>query len=72
MLGQILQIIGQNTYKRNHQVEPGLILGRATPGFLQVGIVPDDAAGQRIFSRISSFPCPCIPVLLHSHLIHSH
>ncbi|KAJ8895396.1 hypothetical protein PR048_000728 [Dryococelus australis] len=30
-------------------------------------IVPDDAAGQRVFSGISRFPHPCIPALLHTH-----
>ncbi|KAJ8866032.1 hypothetical protein PR048_033556 [Dryococelus australis] len=29
-----------------------------SPGFLQVGIVPDDAVGQRVFSGISRFPPP--------------
>ncbi|KAJ8889076.1 hypothetical protein PR048_008570 [Dryococelus australis] len=38
--------------------EPGSIPLRATPGFLQVGIVPDDAAGRLIFSGISRFPPP--------------
>ncbi|KAJ8898384.1 hypothetical protein PR048_003744 [Dryococelus australis] len=33
-----------------------------------VVIVPDDAAGQRVFSGISHFPRPCNPVLLHTHL----
>ncbi|KAJ8868824.1 hypothetical protein PR048_030365 [Dryococelus australis] len=40
----------------------------ATPGFSQVGIVPDDAAGRRVFSGISRSP-PCIPVLFHSQFI---
>ncbi|KAJ8893768.1 hypothetical protein PR048_006368, partial [Dryococelus australis] len=31
--------------------------------------VPDDAAGQRIFSVISRLPRPCIPALLHSHFV---
>ncbi|KAJ8898006.1 hypothetical protein PR048_003366 [Dryococelus australis] len=37
--------------------------------FYQVGIVLDDAAGRRIFSGISRFPRPFIPVpgLLHTH-----
>ncbi|KAJ8874062.1 hypothetical protein PR048_024902 [Dryococelus australis] len=39
------------------------------PGFLShVGIVPDDAVGQRVFSGISRFLRPCIPALLHTHL----
>ncbi|KAJ8888414.1 hypothetical protein PR048_007904 [Dryococelus australis] len=36
-------------------------------GFSHVGIVPDDAAGWRVFSGICHFPRPCIPVL-HTHL----
>ncbi|KAJ8873421.1 hypothetical protein PR048_024238 [Dryococelus australis] len=42
--------------------------GRLTPRFSRVGIVPDDAAGQRVFSGISRFPRACIPTLLCSHL----
>ncbi|KAJ8890668.1 hypothetical protein PR048_010177, partial [Dryococelus australis] len=49
--------------------EPGSIPGRVTSGFSQVGIVPDDDAGQRVFSEISCFPSPYIPALLHSHLM---
>ncbi|KAJ8894023.1 hypothetical protein PR048_006633 [Dryococelus australis] len=52
----------------SHQGEPGSIPGRATPGSSHVGIVPDDAAGRRVFSRISRFPPPFISVLLHTHL----
>ncbi|KAJ8877586.1 hypothetical protein PR048_022041 [Dryococelus australis] len=37
-------------------------------GFSLVEIVPDDAAGRRVFWQISRFPSPCIPALLHSHL----
>ncbi|KAJ8867571.1 hypothetical protein PR048_031373 [Dryococelus australis] len=40
----------------SHQGEPGSIPGRATPGFPQVGIVPDDAAGRRVFSGSSISP----------------
>ncbi|KAJ8887433.1 hypothetical protein PR048_013648 [Dryococelus australis] len=32
------------------------LFGRATPGFSQVGILPDDAACRRLFSGISRFP----------------
>ncbi|KAJ8880638.1 hypothetical protein PR048_017108 [Dryococelus australis] len=53
----------------SHLGEPGSIPSRDTTGFSQVGIVPDDAAGQWVFSRISHFPRPCIRVLLYSHLI---
>ncbi|KAJ8883244.1 hypothetical protein PR048_015084 [Dryococelus australis] len=52
-----------------HSNESGSIPGQATPGISQVGIVPDDAAGRRVFSAISRLPCTCIPTLLHSHLI---
>ncbi|KAJ8895013.1 hypothetical protein PR048_000322 [Dryococelus australis] len=31
-------------------------------------IVPNDAVGRRVFSGVSSFSLPCIPVLLHSRL----
>ncbi|KAJ8890889.1 hypothetical protein PR048_010398 [Dryococelus australis] len=44
------------------------IPGGATPGFSHVGIVPDDAAGRRVFSGISFFPDPFIPALLHTDL----
>ncbi|KAJ8872746.1 hypothetical protein PR048_026362 [Dryococelus australis] len=42
----------------SHRGEPGSIPGRATPGFSQVRIVPDDAVGQRVFSGISRFRVP--------------
>ncbi|KAJ8877767.1 hypothetical protein PR048_022222 [Dryococelus australis] len=35
------------------------------PGFSQMGIVADDAAGRRVFSGISRFLRPCIAALLH-------
>ncbi|KAJ8866087.1 hypothetical protein PR048_033611 [Dryococelus australis] len=50
-----------------HQGEPG-----STPGFSHVGIVPDNAAGRRVFSGISRFPRPFIPALPHNHLNHPH
>ncbi|KAJ8870252.1 hypothetical protein PR048_029273 [Dryococelus australis] len=34
-----------------------------------MGIVLDSAAGRWVFSATSRFSCPCIPELLHSHLI---
>ncbi|KAJ8870619.1 hypothetical protein PR048_029642 [Dryococelus australis] len=40
----------------SHQGEPGSITGLVTPGFSEVGIVPDNAAGRRVFSGISRFP----------------
>ncbi|KAJ8890730.1 hypothetical protein PR048_010239 [Dryococelus australis] len=51
----------------SHQGEPGSIPGRVAR-FSQVGIVPDDAVGRRVFSRISSFPRPFIPVRLHTSI----
>ncbi|KAJ8889047.1 hypothetical protein PR048_008541 [Dryococelus australis] len=47
---------------------PGSIPGGVAPGFLHAGIVPNDAAGRRVFSGISLFPRPFIPALLHTHL----
>ncbi|KAJ8877283.1 hypothetical protein PR048_021737 [Dryococelus australis] len=40
------------------KVNPGLISGGVSPGFSQVGIVPGDAVGWRVFSGISRFPPP--------------
>ncbi|KAJ8867541.1 hypothetical protein PR048_031343 [Dryococelus australis] len=54
-----------------HQDEPGSIPGWVT-GFLQVGIVPDSAVGRRVFSGISRFPRPFIPVPLHIHISNPH
>ncbi|KAJ8897929.1 hypothetical protein PR048_003287 [Dryococelus australis] len=48
--------------------EPGSIPAGVAPGFLHVGIVPDDAAGRRVFLGISCFPRPCIPALFHTYL----
>ncbi|KAJ8870201.1 hypothetical protein PR048_029217 [Dryococelus australis] len=48
--------------------KPGSIPGGVAPRFSHVGIVPDDGAGWRVFSRISRFPRPFIPALLHTHL----
>ncbi|KAJ8868781.1 hypothetical protein PR048_030321 [Dryococelus australis] len=42
------------------------------PGFLHVGIVPDDATGWLVFSGISRFPLLIVPALLHNHLNHPH
>ncbi|KAJ8889772.1 hypothetical protein PR048_009275 [Dryococelus australis] len=47
----------------SHQGEPGSIPGWVT-GFSQVGIVPDDAVGRRVFSGMSRFPRPCTPAPL--------
>ncbi|KAJ8870505.1 hypothetical protein PR048_029528 [Dryococelus australis] len=38
-------------------------------GFSHAGIVPDDAAGRRVFSGISRFPRPFVPALHHNHLV---
>ncbi|KAJ8870174.1 hypothetical protein PR048_029188 [Dryococelus australis] len=55
----------------SHQGERGSIPGGVTPGFSHVGIVPDYAAGRRIFSEVSRSPCCwfrlcCIPQSLSS------
>ncbi|KAJ8885638.1 hypothetical protein PR048_011836 [Dryococelus australis] len=39
--------------------------GGVAPGFSHVGIVPDDAAGRRVFTGISRFRRPFIPAQLH-------
>ncbi|KAJ8886141.1 hypothetical protein PR048_012350 [Dryococelus australis] len=52
----------------SHLGEPGSILGGAAPRFPHVVIVPDDAAGRRVFSGISRFLRPSIPDLLHTHV----
>ncbi|KAJ8875970.1 hypothetical protein PR048_023878 [Dryococelus australis] len=45
--------------------------GGIAPGITHVIIVPDDAAGWRVFSGISCPPKPFIPALLHTHLTSS-
>ncbi|KAJ8876213.1 hypothetical protein PR048_024123 [Dryococelus australis] len=52
----------------SHLGELNSIPGGVVPGFSYVGVVQDDAAGQRVFSGISHFPRPCILALLHTHL----
>ncbi|KAJ8889650.1 hypothetical protein PR048_009150 [Dryococelus australis] len=52
----------------SHKGELCSIPGRVTPGFSHLGLVPDHADGQRVFSGISS--SPFIPALLHTHLNH--
>ncbi|KAJ8884412.1 hypothetical protein PR048_016269 [Dryococelus australis] len=42
----------------SHLGEPGPIPGGVAPGFSRVGIVPNDAAGRRVFLGISRFPVP--------------
>ncbi|KAJ8894611.1 hypothetical protein PR048_007275 [Dryococelus australis] len=44
----------------------------AGPDFSQVGIVPDDAVGRRVFSGISRLPRPFIPAPLHIHFNNPH
>ncbi|KAJ8888537.1 hypothetical protein PR048_008028 [Dryococelus australis] len=53
------------------QFSSGSIPGGVARGISHLGIVPGDAAGRRVFSGISRFPRPCIPVLLHTSL-HTH
>ncbi|KAJ8866555.1 hypothetical protein PR048_032414 [Dryococelus australis] len=69
--GRILKHLWAISTLASHQGEPGSIPGRVT-GFSQVGIVPDDAVGRRVFSGLFSFPRPFIPVLLHIHFNHPH
>ncbi|KAJ8896835.1 hypothetical protein PR048_002181 [Dryococelus australis] len=40
--------------------------GEIAPGFLHVGMMPDDADRRQVFSVISRFPCTSIPALLHT------
>ncbi|KAJ8873696.1 hypothetical protein PR048_024528 [Dryococelus australis] len=42
----------------SHQGEPGSIPGRLTRGLSHVVVVPDDAAGRRVFSGVSRFVPP--------------
>ncbi|KAJ8894604.1 hypothetical protein PR048_007268, partial [Dryococelus australis] len=50
-------------------VLPGFTPSEFATGFPHAGIVPGDAAGRRVFSGISRFPCHFIPVLLHTNLV---
>ncbi|KAJ8867772.1 hypothetical protein PR048_031575 [Dryococelus australis] len=52
----------------SHFGELGSISGEVIPRFLHVGIVPDNAAGRRVFSGTSRFFCPFISTLLHTCL----
>ncbi|KAJ8871618.1 hypothetical protein PR048_027945 [Dryococelus australis] len=47
--------------------ERGSIPGWVTPGFSQVKIASDDAAGRWVSSGIFRFPHPCILAVLYSH-----
>ncbi|KAJ8868536.1 hypothetical protein PR048_030064 [Dryococelus australis] len=51
----------------SHLCEPGFPV-KPPPDFSHMGIVPDDAAGRRVFSGIFRFPRTCIQALLHAHL----
>ncbi|KAJ8867284.1 hypothetical protein PR048_031083 [Dryococelus australis] len=67
-----LQVIELTNYSvvrllANHPGEQGSILGGVAPGFSHVGLVPDDAAGWRVFPESSRFRHPCIPPLLDTH-----
>ncbi|KAJ8868938.1 hypothetical protein PR048_030479 [Dryococelus australis] len=55
----------------SHLGESGSSPGGVVPGFSHVGIVPDDAAGGRAFSRVSRFLRPYIPALLDTRLTSS-
>ncbi|KAJ8868382.1 hypothetical protein PR048_029898 [Dryococelus australis] len=54
----------------SHLGEPGSIPGGFASGFSHVGIVPDDAAGRRVFSGISRFPHPLISACSIITLLH--
>ncbi|KAJ8898354.1 hypothetical protein PR048_003714 [Dryococelus australis] len=47
----------------------GSVPDRVTPGYSHMGIVPDDAAGRRVFSGISRSPRPFVPAPLHTSVI---
>ncbi|KAJ8866415.1 hypothetical protein PR048_032258 [Dryococelus australis] len=66
---KLLYVAPTDSLLASHQCKPGSIPGRVTPGFSQMGIMPDDDTGRRVFSGISRFPSPCIPAPLQSHLI---
>ncbi|KAJ8868312.1 hypothetical protein PR048_029828 [Dryococelus australis] len=61
-------VTGPRWLSASQQGEPSSVIGRVTPGFPHVEIVPGDAAGRRVFSGISRFHRPFFPVLLHNHL----
>ncbi|KAJ8873630.1 hypothetical protein PR048_024452 [Dryococelus australis] len=52
----------------SHQSEPGSIPSRVDLGFSHVGIVPDDAAGRRVFSGISRSGSTFIPALHRTYI----
>ncbi|KAJ8898008.1 hypothetical protein PR048_003368 [Dryococelus australis] len=54
----------------SRQGEPVSIPGWAAPGFSNVGIVPDNVTGRRVFSGVSRFPWPCILALYAPHFCH--
>ncbi|KAJ8897246.1 hypothetical protein PR048_002592 [Dryococelus australis] len=51
-----------------HLGVPSSIPGEVAPGFSYVGIVPDNAAGRRVFSELSSFRRSFTPTMLHTSL----
>ncbi|KAJ8876096.1 hypothetical protein PR048_024005 [Dryococelus australis] len=53
----------------SHKSEQSSIPSSVTPGFLHAGIVLDVAAAQRVFSGISRFPSPCIPLSLRTRAL---
>ncbi|KAJ8871862.1 hypothetical protein PR048_028202 [Dryococelus australis] len=75
--------LGGNSLLASHLDEPGLIPGGVAPEFSHAVIVPDDAAGRRVFSgssfppalafqrcSILSTPCITVPVIkIHTELV---
>ncbi|KAJ8866843.1 hypothetical protein PR048_032704 [Dryococelus australis] len=62
---------GQARLLTSHQCEPWVQSAAGSlPDILQVRIVPDDAAGRRVFSGNIPFPTALAFRLLHSHLIY--
>ncbi|KAJ8894623.1 hypothetical protein PR048_007287, partial [Dryococelus australis] len=66
MAGTELPIYAVIILFASHTGEPGSTPGGVAPTFSQVGIVPDNATGRRVFSGISHLPRLCIPEMLPS------
>ncbi|KAJ8888079.1 hypothetical protein PR048_007566 [Dryococelus australis] len=68
-LSKLAEILQRNHWLGWLDYSPSTNTNRVRfPAGSHVGIVPDDAAGRRVFSGVSRFPRPCDPALLHTHL----